>query len=149
MAEVNVKTETVINAPVEKVFSFAGDPDNAPKWYVNIKSVEWKTLRPLAVGSHIAFKAKFLGKELAYVYEIKELLQNQKLVMRTADGPFPMETTYLFEKVNGSSTRMTLINRGNPSGFSALLSPFMSMAMRRTNSKDLALLKQIIEKQNF
>jgi uncharacterized protein YndB with AHSA1/START domain len=146
MAEVNVKTETLIKAPVEKVFSFAADPDNAPKWYVNIKSAEWRTTKPLAIGSHIAFKAQFMGKQLAYIYEIKELVPNQKLVMATADGPFPMETTYLFEKAEANSTKMTLINRGTPSGFSKLFSPFMAMMMRKANTKDLALLKQILEK---
>jgi uncharacterized membrane protein len=148
MAEVNVKTETIIHATAEKVFSYASNPDNAPEWYVNIKSVEWKTPKPLTVGSRIAFKAQFLGRQLAYVYEIKELIRNEKLVMRTADGPFPMETTYLFEKVEAGTTRMILINRGTPSGFSKLMSPFMSMAMRRANTKDLALIKQIIEEQN-
>jgi len=148
MAEVNVKTETIINASAEKSFSYASNPDNAPEWYVNIKSVEWKTPKPLAMGSRIAFKAQFLGRELAYVYEIKELILNEKLVMRTSDGPFPMETTYLLEKIGENKTKMTLINRGTPSGFSKIFSPFMSMAMRRANTKDLALLKQIIEKQN-
>jgi len=148
MAEVNVKTETIIDATIEKVFSFAADPDNAPKGYVNIKSVEWKSNKPLTLGSLIAFKAQFLGKQLAYVYEIKELVTNQKLVMKTADGPFPMETTYLFEKIAENKTKMTLINRGTPSGFSKLFSPFMSMAMRKANTKDLALLKQILEKQD-
>jgi uncharacterized protein YndB with AHSA1/START domain len=147
MAEVNIKTETVINAPIERVFNYTVDPDNAPEWYVNIKSVEWQTPRPLALGSHIAFKAQFLGRQLAYVYEIKELEPNQKLVMSTADGPFPMETTYLFEKAGDNKTKMILINRGTPSGFSKIFSPFMSMAMRKANNKDLALLKQIIEKQ--
>jgi uncharacterized membrane protein len=148
MSQVSVKTETLINVPVEKVFSFATDPDNAPVWYVNIKSAEWKTAKPLARGSKIAFKAQFLGKELAYVYEIIELIPNEKLVMRTADGPFPMETTYLFEKLGGDKTKMTLTNEGQPSGFSKLLSPFMSMAMRSANRKDLARLKEILEKKD-
>jgi uncharacterized protein YndB with AHSA1/START domain len=148
MAEVNVKTEIIINAAIEKVFNYTADPDHAPEWYVNIKAVEWHTPKPLALGSHIAFKAQFLGKQLAYVYEIKELRPNQKLVMSTTDGPFPMETTYLFEKAGDNKTKMTLINRGTPSGFSKIFSPFMSMAMRRANNKDLALLKQIIEKQS-
>jgi uncharacterized protein YndB with AHSA1/START domain len=146
MAQVDVRTETIINTSVEKVFAFTADPDNAPKWYVNIRSAEWRSPKPLFIGSHIAFKAQFLGKQLAYVYEITELIPGQKLVMRTADGPFPMETTYLFERASSTATKMILINRGLPAGFSKLFAPFMSMAMRKANNKDLALLKQILEK---
>jgi uncharacterized membrane protein len=148
MKEVNVQTEIVISCPLENVSAYACNPDNAPAWYVNIKSVEWKTPKPLVIGSQIAFKAKFLGKELAYVYEIMELVPNQKLVMRTAQGPFPMETTYAFEPVSENKTKMILTNRGKPSGFSGLFAPFMSMAMRKANTKDLASIKQILEKQN-
>jgi hypothetical protein len=127
------------------VASYSADPDKVPEWYVNIKSVEWKTPRPAVVGSQIAFVAHFLGRRLAYTYEIVELVPDERLVMRTSEGPFPMETTYQWEAVTDSSTRMTLRNRGAPSGFSSLISPFMSLMMRRANNKDLALLKRLLE----
>ncbi len=142
---VNVKTEIVINAPIEKVSDYAANPDNAPEWYVNIKSVEWKTEPPLQVGSQLAFKAQFLGKSLAYTYEFKEFIPSQKLVMTTAQGPFPMETTYTWESIDKNTTKMTLQNKGKPSGFSRLFSPFMASAMRRANTKDLKSIKSIIE----
>lgn len=142
---VDVLTETTIKAPIEKVANYACDPDKAPEWYVNIKSSEWLTGKPLQLGSQIAFKAKFLGKELAYVYEIAEYLPNEKLVMRTADGPFPMETTYGFKALDQDTTSMTLRNRGNPSGFSKLFAPFMASAMKKANQKDLNMIKSILE----
>jgi len=54
---VDVVTETIIERPRAQVATYAGDPDNAPKWYVNIKAVEWKTPPPLGVGSRLAFVA--------------------------------------------------------------------------------------------
>lgn len=82
---------------------------------------------------------------LAYTYEITEWVGDEKLVMRTADGPFPMETTYTWEPSGENATRMTLRNRGMPAGFSRVLAPMMASAMRRANRKDLARLKEILD----
>jgi hypothetical protein len=141
---VDVSTEIVIAQPVERISAYAANPDNAPAWYENIKSVEWKTPAVLAPGSKIAFVADFLGRRMAYTYEIVEYVPGRRVVMRTAEGPFPMETTYTWEAVSGG-TRMILRNRGVPTGFSRLVAPFMRMAMRRANRKDLAALKRLMD----
>jgi uncharacterized protein YndB with AHSA1/START domain len=145
MAKVDVVTEIEIRRPPPAVFEFAADPDNAPKWYVNITNVEWRTPKPLRVGSQLEFTAAFLGRKLIYTYEVVELVEGRTLVMRTSQGPFPMETTYEFAPAAEGSTRMTLRNRGTPHGFSSLVAPLMVPAMRRANRKDLALLKQLLE----
>ena len=90
------------------------------------------------------FVARFLGRTLAYTYEVLEY-DPHRLVMRTAQGPFPMETTYTWQPQNESSTRMTLHNRGEPAGFAKVAGPLMAAAVRRANEKDLARLKQILE----
>jgi uncharacterized membrane protein len=142
---VDVETEIEIARPRAEVASYASDPDNATAWYENIESVEWQSPPPLAVGSRLAFVARFLGRRLAYTYEIKELVPGERLVMSTAEGPFPMETTYAWRDALDGGTRMILRNRGIPSGFSRVVAPVMTRAMRRANRKDLRRLKAILE----
>ena len=146
VGDVDVLTETVIRRPVSEVAAYAADPGNAPEWYVNIDSVEWRTPPPVAVGSCMDFVARFLGRRLAYTYEVTEFVPEHRLVMRTADGPFPMETTYTWEALDADATRMTLRNRGRPAGFSSLAGPFLAAAMRRANRKDLAALRVRLER---
>jgi uncharacterized membrane protein len=142
---VDVQTEIVIDQPVEVVAAYAADPRNAPEWYANIESIDWQTPPPAGVGSKMTFVARFLGRRLEYTYEIVDLVPNQRLVMRTAQGPFPMETTYTWSPTGDGSTRMTLRNQGEPAGFSKLVAPLMQPAMRRANRKDLAKIKEILE----
>ena len=137
--------EAVIDAPVEVVAAFAGDPGNAPRWYANIRSVRWVTEPPVRVGSRMDFVARFLGRGLAYTYEVTDLEPGRRLVMRTAQGPFPMETTYTWAAVDAASTRMTLTNRGEPSGFGHLAAPAMALAVRRATTKDLARLRALLD----
>jgi hypothetical protein len=142
---VDVVSEITIARPRAEVAAYAADPDNATAWYENIKSVEWESPAPLAVGSRLAFVARFLGRRLAYTYEVVDLVPGERLVMRTAQGPFPMETTYTWHDAGDGGTRMTLRNRGKPAGFAKLTAPMVAAAVRRANRKDLERLKAILE----
>jgi uncharacterized membrane protein len=145
MAAVDVLTEVLINRPVHEVAEFAADPSNAPQWYANIESVSWQTPPPIAVGSRLDFVAHFLGRKLVYTYEITEFAVSERLVMQTADGAFPMRTTYTWSFADGQ-TRMTLRNQGEPSGFASVGVPLLVASMRRANRQDLQNLKRILER---
>jgi uncharacterized membrane protein len=142
---VDVVTSITINRPLEQVAAYAADPANAPEWYVNIDSSRWLTEPVLQVGSRVAFSARFLGRALSYVYEIAQFDPSQQLVMRTSAGPFPMQTSYLWEAAGPSATRMELRNTGRPRGFFKLLGPVLERSMRKANSKDLQNLKRLLE----
>jgi hypothetical protein len=142
---VDVVTEIEIGRPRAIVATYAADPDNATTWYANIKSVAWQTPPPLAVGSRLSFVAEFLGRRLAYTYEVRELVPDERFVMATAEGPFPMETTYTWADSPSGGTVMTLRNAGSPAGFAKVTAPAMAAAMKRANRKDLQRLKQVLE----
>ena len=142
---VDIVTQAEIDRPREEVSAFAADPTNATAWYKNIKSVEWETAPPLDVGSRVRFAANFLGRRLEYTYEVREFVPGRRFVMSTAQGPFPMETTYTWEDTAEGATKMTLRNRGEPAGFAALSAPLLARAMRRANEADLRRLKALLE----
>jgi uncharacterized membrane protein len=142
---VDVRTDVEIGRPRAEVAAFAADPDNAPRWYTNVKQVTWKSPRRLAVGSQVEFVAEFLGRRLVYTYEVKEHMPGERFVMETAEGPFPMRTTYTWADAPAGGTTMELRNEGEPSGFKAVAAPLMKAAMKRENQKDLRRLKALLE----
>ena len=115
------------------------------EWYENIEAVEWETERPVAVGTRLRFAARFLGRRLVYTYEVRELVAGERMVMATAQGPFPMQTTYEWSDAPDGGTRMRLRNRGEPAGFSRFVAPLMAPAVRRANRTDLRRLKHRLE----
>jgi uncharacterized membrane protein len=143
---VDVLTTIEIQRPRAEVFAFAADPSNATAWYKNIEAVEWETPPPAVLGSRVRFRARFLGRTLEYTYEIREIDPGRRFVMATAQGPFPMETTYAWDDAAGNTTKMSLRNRGEPTGFATVAARAMAIAMRRANETDLKRLKALLER---
>ena len=144
---VNVLTETVIARPRDEVAAFAVDPDRIPLWYQHVKAIEWQTEPPLAVGSRVALVSRLLRQRLAYTYEVVEHTPGERFVMRSLEGSSPMETSYAWATMPDGRTRMTIHNHGAPTGILGWLGPIAGMAIRRANTKDLALLKAILERR--
>ncbi|MCI0634605.1 MAG: SRPBCC family protein [Actinobacteria bacterium] len=144
---VDVLTQIEIERPRGDVASFAADPSNATRWYRNIHAVTWETSPPLAVGSRVRFRARFLGRTLEYTYEVREFEPLERLVQGTTDGPLSMETTYAWSDTE-RGTQMTLRNRGEPEGFMGMIGGVLEAAMRRANRADLARLKALLEAED-
>jgi len=143
---VDVQTEVEIDRPRVDVATYVANPNNATEWNETVETVEWKTKKSLRVGSRVTFVGTLLGRRFTYTYEVTELVPLERLVMRTADGPFAIETTYTWQDAAHGATRMTLRSRGQPTSLSSrLTAPLMASAIRRTNRNDLARLKEILE----
>lgn len=66
--------------------------------------------------------------------------------MSTSEGALPDRDDVCLGPTAGDGvTRMTLRNRGEPSGFAKIGAPAMAAAMRRANRQDLQRLKQILD----
>lgn len=143
---VDVEVTELIARPVADVAAYATEPTNAPRWYQRITAADRETDGPVQVGSRFAFKARFMGRDLAYTYEVTGHEPGVRLTMSTADGPFPMTTDYRWEPSGTDTTTMSIRNHGQPTGFSRLASPLLSIAMRRAMRGDLRTLKKILER---
>ena len=142
---VDVASEILIERPPGIVSAYVSDPANAPSWHDHIKSAGWLHDAAPRVGSRISIVAEFLGRKLEFIYEIIEFTPGEKLEMRSVEGPFPMQTAYVFEETRDGHTRVSMRNHGEPSGVSKLMTPMIATAMRSAGEKDLAKLKRILE----
>ncbi|HMK93622.1 MAG TPA: SRPBCC family protein [Thermoleophilia bacterium] len=142
---VDVSTSIVIHRPRPDVAGYAARPDNAPSWCAAVTGVRWLTEPPLGVGSAIRFTTRWLGRRFDYVYEVVDYALAERLVMRTADGSFPMETTYLWHDTPEGWTHMTVRSRCAPAGVAKLALPLIGIATRVADRNDLVRLRRILE----
>src|SRR2546430_4726668 len=95
-----------IDRPRSEVAAFVVDPARAREWYGDVRDVRWNR-RPVAVGPRLAFAAAFLCRESGYIYEVTELVPDERYAMSRAEGPFPLETVYSWEDIGGGRTPVT------------------------------------------
>jgi hypothetical protein len=145
MATVDVEVHTTIDRARAEVAAYCCNPDNVTSWYANIRSVQWETAPPVQKGSRFRFTSQFLGREMAYTYEVVDMVLAERFVMRSDGSPFAMETTYTWQDAQGGATLMTLRNRGEPTGFVGLTAPILATAIRRATGNDIARLKANLE----
>lgn len=100
--KIDIVSEIEIAAAREQVAEFAADPDNATRWREIFKDVKPEHSGPPAVGWRIVFVSTVLGSKLTYTYEVIEHVPGERLVMRTEDGPFAVQTTYAWEDLEGA-----------------------------------------------
>ncbi len=140
-----VEEEIEIAKPCAEVAAFAGNPSTAPEWCDHVVAVRWWTEPPVRVGARVTFVVRVLGQRLVYPAEVDQFVPGERLVMRTALGPVPIETTYIWRAVTTGSTRMTVRKQARPRGLARLGVPVLAAAMRWMMYEDLAQLKRLLE----
>jgi uncharacterized membrane protein len=141
---VDVTANGSIDRPQDQVAAYLRDPANDPDWIGGIRSARLLTPGPVKVGSQVERVAGFLGRRIQYVNEITELTAD-RLAMRSVDSPFPMRVTYGHRDGGNGTAEVSVRVEGDAGRFYALAAPLLGLAVRRSITRDLRNLKQILE----
>ena len=141
---VDVTAETTVDRPRNEVAAYAMDPANDPVWISGITEARLLTDPPLGNGTRVERVASFLGRRIEYVLEVEEHDPTAVMVMRSVKGPFPMRVTYRFD-AEGTGTRASIRVQGDAGGFYRLAAPLLSLAVKRSITRDLRNLKGLME----
>lgn len=143
----DVTAETTIACPRDLVAAYVFDNSNDPIWIGGISRSELEGEPPIRVGSRVRRTASFLGKRIEYVNEVERLNPGLLLEMRSVEGPFPMQLTYIFADVDSGSTTAGIRVQGDPGKLYTVAGPVMRRQVQRSISRDLRRLKSIMESQ--
>ncbi len=85
-----VRYETDINAPVERVYEYYTNPDNIKEAWPRdvVKESESTTDSKNEPGSEMKVKGEYMGRKAEMRLEVAEKEQNRRLVTRQIEGPF-------------------------------------------------------------
>jgi uncharacterized membrane protein len=141
---VDVTATETIDRPCDEVAAYLRDPANDTRWIGGIRSARLLSPGPVAIGSQVERVATFLGRRVEYVNEITELTAD-RLAMRSVRSPFPMRVTYGHRDTGDSTTEVSVRVEGDAGRFYALVGPLLGLAVRRSITRDLRNLKQLLE----
>lgn len=143
---IEAQATITIHKPIQDVFDFTINPTNAQRWYENVKSSEiLQGGTTIEVGTQAQLLTNIMGKDYPFTYEIKNIEPNQRLLMVSTKGAFPMESEYLFKSIDEHSTQVTIINRASPKGIPIFLVSMVKSKVQKTIEESAQSLKNILE----
>ncbi len=140
----DVTVERTIERPVAVVSSYVCDLPNAVHWMSKVSAARWDDGSEAKAGAKVVFST-FASKDVEdWVWEVVDFAQGEKLVMKTASGPFPQQVTWTWVAA-GSGTTMSMQITGKPSAKDRLRSPLMGRELQTSMTEDLGALKGMLE----
>ena len=102
---VKAEANIIINAPVEKVYSFLLDTEKLPDWLPLLMEVH--DIQGKGIGQKYKWTYKFIGIKFEGMNEIVELVPNKKAVTKSTAGIDSVWTYNLSQK--GKDTKVDLL----------------------------------------
>jgi len=134
----------VIDRPIEEVFEFVHEPRNDASWQTTLIESTRLDEGPLAVGTQIRERRRFLGLQVEMTKEITAYEPPCTSAFEMVAGGAPMSGEYTLEPLD-SATKLTATGYVEPRGFFRMAEPlFTSMAGRELEAS-LGHLKELME----
>ena len=139
---IRIEHSLEISRPPEEVFALLVDLDRLPDWQSS--AIEARADEPLALGSLVHEKRRFLGRELADELEVVAFDPPRRLVLRSQGGPVKLTIDHELQP-NGGGTRLTVVASGKPGGLMKFAGPMIERTAREEIRADFARLKELLE----
>lgn len=133
------ESKVIINQPIDSVWSYLTDWENAPKWMSGVD--ELKALGEIEAGTKLVFVAR--GAERGS--EIVECDTGKKIILRSVQGAVSADYSYHLKSV-GDETELTLVATCEMNSLlMKIMSPIIRFGMKMVDSKQPTSLKHYIE----
>jgi ligand-binding SRPBCC domain-containing protein len=103
-----LKTEIMIDAPIERVFEFYTNPDNIKESWPRdlVKESQNVSGQKSEEGSEMKVEGQYMGKNEEMILEVTQKEQNKRLVTTQTDGPFESWESIQEFQNNGNTSTM-------------------------------------------
>jgi uncharacterized membrane protein len=139
-------TDTItIGRPPTEVFAFVADLNNIPKWQSEVVTSKVVTPGPTRVGTRFTEDVKMGPRRVAATCEITEFAPNTVVGFRATSPAMDYSGRFQFEGAAGG-TNLIVTATGQLKGWWKLMQPLLKGEFRSGIRKELAALKDILEK---
>ena len=139
---IRIEHSLEIACPPEEVFELLVDLDRLPDWQSS--AIEARSDGPLALGSLVHEKRRFLGREQTDELEVVAFDPPRRLTLRSQGGPVKLTIDHELEPTGGG-TRLTVVASGKPGKMLKLARPMIERTAREEIRGDFARLKELLE----
>jgi uncharacterized membrane protein len=143
MIKVNVSVD--IDRPSDQVFAFLADASNNTRWQKGMRSCQWTSAGPIAVGSTYEQEASFMGRTIRSSFEVTELDPGHQVTITSTNGTFPIMVTRSVDRLDVDACRARARISGGPTGIGRIFDPITQLLVQSSVRRDYRRLKELLE----
>lgn len=137
-------SSVLIRRPAPEVFAYLAEPSNNPAWQKGMRSCEWTTDGPIAVGLQYRQVASFLGKAVRSVFEVTDFVDGETIAFATIESTFPIQVRRSVAAQSKGTCLVTAVIGGGPR-VPKFLEGIMGKMAQRSVTKDYERLVAVLE----